>query len=82
MQLATEKIPIPAPNGGPNRTRKYRFDLLVMGGPPLEITDKEMEGLNHPWQTISTAARQYGKQHGGKFVTRRVNDGYLVWRTE
>ena len=58
--------------------RRYPWDKMKKGDQFfVAATDEEARRTQ---QTLSTAACQYGKNHGMEFTTRRVEGGVRVWR--
>lgn len=80
-------VPVPAasrfnPGGarpGAGRKAKYPFAKLGVGQSFLVLLDE----TRPKWTlraTLANSARQWGVRHGGKFVVRKVDDGFRVWR--
>lgn len=59
---------------GAGRETKYPFDLMEVGDSFL-VTDLKVK-------TISRTCCRYGKRLSRKFVSRTVDGGVRVWRTE
>lgn len=67
------------------RTRKYPFNEMDVGDsffiPSGTYAGESVDGANRP--RVSSAAHNYGKDHGQKFTIRKQPcGGYRVWRIE
>lgn len=69
-------IPIPAVTTAGGRSPKYPFRTMVVGDIKRFVADEEEV------KRIQRAAAAFSRRNKIKLITRRLEDGLRVWRTE
>lgn len=72
-EFKIEKNIPPPSRGGPGRKHKYPFREMEVGD---SFFYRGLRG------TIVSCANYFGKRNNAKFVTRKENDGFRIWRIE
>ena len=73
-------VEIPQPEA-PLRKMKYPFNCLSAGD-SFVFPVEEGEDRDVVQNRLRSAAANWGRDHGVKFVTRRVQNGIRVWRVK
>lgn len=60
-----------------NRGRGWKYPFGEM-----EVGDSFLADQSQNWSSIRQAANMWGKRHGVRFTTARVDGGIRVWRVE